>query len=157
MARSVSTHGNAVAVFYLTLPANDENEDTKECFCNEFAWQDFVEDLTGNVLPEIFPSLRQCDRWNGRENHVIAENSRCEVSVSEYNGIVAICLAPADADNPLDVGWCVSAGRNFNRKLGGFYKSNRLTSQGTFSNGEQCFTLAAEAGSCVTSKEGRLW
>lgn len=164
MARSVSTHRHAVAVAYLTLPANDHNEEMEQDFHNEFAWGDFMEDLkqvldgsAGAPGGKGFPTLRSCDRWLDREDHIILENGRCEISVSEYNGIVAVCLAPRDADCPLDVAWCERCAGSFRKLIAGAYKSNALVSQGRFSNGEQCFTLADQPGSCVTSKEGRLW
>lgn len=150
MGRSVSTHRHAVATVYLHPELEDDGGDG-------WAWQDFMEDLQNIVLPEVFPSLRQCDRWQDREDHVIMENGRCEVSVSEYCGLVAVCLAPLDPDNALDVAWCERAAANFDKKVTKMFSSCALRSIGRASNGEQFFQVAGEPGSCVTSKEGRLW
>ena len=109
------------------------------------------------VLSQRFPSLSSADRWMDREDHIILDSRVAEVSVSNYNGITSVCLAPLDIDNPLHVGWCQQNTGRFDACITEAFKHNRLLSQGTFSNGEQAFTLADEPGSCITSKEGRLW
>jgi len=147
MGRSVSTHRHAVATVYLS-PEFEDHDD---------AFRDFLDDLRSNVLPEVFPSLCECDRWMDREDHVIMENGRCEVSVSEYCGLVAICLAPLDPYNNLDTAWCERAANNFEKKINKMFGKSALHSVGRGSNGEQFFQVAGEPGSCVTSKEGRLW
>lgn len=148
MSRSVSTHPNAVATVFLT-PEIEEG-----------GWDDFLDDLRTNIFAHYWPSLRDCDRWEGRENHVIANNAHCEVSVSEYCGLVAICLAPYDGDYRTEVfnrGWTESFAPHFVLKLENAYASCVLRSQGHASNGEQFFTRVGKPGSCVTSKEGDLW
>jgi len=65
MGRSVSTHRHAVETVYLH-PEFEEGDD--------WAWQDYLEDLQEGVLPTVFPSLTKCDRWQDREDHVIMEN-----------------------------------------------------------------------------------
>jgi len=148
MSRSVSRHPHAVETVFLNHPFEDDEE---------YGWSDFIEDLRENVLKPRFPSLRICDRSAGREDHVILENQRCEVSVSEYHGIVAVCLAPKDPDNPLDANLAAVCGPGFRKTVVENYHGSALVSQGTCSNGEQIFALVKEPGSCVTSKEGRLW
>jgi hypothetical protein len=147
MARSVSTHRNAVATVYLQLEDLDP----------EFGWTDFIEDLKVNVLHPKYPSLRGCDRWAGREDHVIAESETFEVSVSEYNGLVSVCLAPYDENNGLHVATARRMAAGFEKLIQAAFRDSALISQGRASNGEQFFTLANSPGSCVTSKEGRLW
>jgi hypothetical protein len=148
MSRSVSRHRHAVAAVFLNHPFEDDEV---------FGWPDFVDDLRDNVLVPKYPSLRKCDRWAGREDHVIAENARAEVSVSEYNGVVAVCLAPRDVDNALDRGWAAECASGFCKVLAKAFASSALVPLGRGSNGEEFFRLAEEPGSCVTSKEGRLW
>lgn len=150
MARSVSTHCHAVAVHYITFTPEDPED-------SQYEWNSFIEDLQENVIPEMFSSMSKCDRWKGREDRIIMENQRFEISVSEYCGLVAICLAPLDPYNGLDVGAACAAGRSFNRKLTKYFPDSSLVSQGHASNGEQFFQLANTPGSCVTSKCGRLW
>ena len=53
----------------------------------------------------------------GKENHVILENSVAEISISEYCGGVAICLAPRDTNNPLHEGWCGRIYKGFHALL----------------------------------------
>lgn len=128
MGRSVSTHRHAVATVYLHPELDHED-----------AWTDFMNDLRGNVLPEIFPSLTECDRWQDREDHVIMENEHCEISVSEYCGLVAVCLAPRDPDNGFSIAWCERFYGSFTVKLEKMFKSCALRSIGRASNGEQFF------------------
>ena len=145
MSRSVSTHVNAVATVYL----NPELESSDD-------FDFFLEDLRDNVLPKILPSPSKANRWSGREDHVIADGAHYEVSVSEYNGLVAICLAPLDVDNEEDVEWCGANADDFRDKLNKVFRSCALNRMGTASNGEAFFTLKSTPGSVVTSKEGRL-
>jgi hypothetical protein len=171
MGRSVSTHLNAYETFFLTLPANT-GDNEEEYGHDEHAWGDFIEDLkqvlSGTARGGGFPSLRDCDRWNGRENHVILENDHCEISVSEYCGLVAVCLAPQEFDNGysddqrrtnLAQGWTSRMCGKFLKELTAAYQGSALVSQGSMSNGEQVFTKPGKTISecCVTSKEGRLW
>ena len=130
MGRSVSTHRHAVATVYLHLEFEDGDE---------FAWSDFIEDLRDNVLRQFFPSLSPCSRWADREDHVIAENHHCEISVSEYCGIVAVCLAPIDPYNNFSVAWCHRASNSFQSKIEKSFSKSVLRSIGRFSNGEQVF------------------
>jgi hypothetical protein len=148
MSRSVSVHPNTVSTVYL-YPEIDED-----------GWDDFIQDLRDNVLIPRFPSLRHCDRWAGREDHVILENTHAEVSVSEYNGLVAVCLAPCSdggRETPLGTAWTHQVADRFRDCVQGAFKSSALVKQGVFSNGEAVFALRSQPGSCVTSKEGQLW
>ena len=153
MSRSVSRHKNAYVTVYLNHPFGEGEE--------EESWDYFIEDLQqvldGSACDGGFPSLIPCDRWSGREDHVILENQRGEVSISEYNGLVAICLAPRDPDNALDVGWCDTVAKSFRALLHKAYKHCALSSMGRFSNGEQAFQPIDRPEGLVTSKEGTLW
>lgn len=147
MARSVSRHRDAVETVHLNHPFEDA----------DWGWTEFIEDLRDNVLRPRYPSLRPCDRWSGREDHVILASERFEISVAEYNGIVAVCLAPRDADNPLDLRLVTRMAAGFRALLTKAFPASALVSLGSASNGEELFRLVAEPGSAVTSKEGRLW
>ena len=149
MGRSVSTHRHAVETVFINPEGVNDSDDL----------QYLLEDIRDNVLREKFPSLQKCDRWQDREDHVIAENQRGEVSVSEYCGLVAICLAPRDPDNALDLGWCGQVAGSFRNVLHEAFKSSALVFQGHASNGEQFFSRIGKTvqESCVTSKEGVLW
>ena len=149
MGRSVSTHRYAVATAYITFSCESEYDVQEE-------FNSLIEDVQ-NVVQEKYPAFQPCDRWQDREDHVVLESRCAEVSISEYNGIVAVCIAPLDVDKPLHVAWCEQVADNFRAHIAKRYPSTSLVSQGTFSNGEQCFALKAEPGSCVTGKEGRLW
>lgn len=151
MSRSVSTHPNALATVYLYpfLYAGVDDYYTQ-----------FFEELL-EIIRRRFPSFRPCDRWVGRENHVVLQNAHAEVSVAEYNGLVSVCLAACDdhseAFAALSAHWAASASRTFRNHLHRCFADSALLSQGHASNGEQFFTRLQKPGSCVTSKEGQLW
>lgn len=130
MGRSVSTHQHSVCTVYL----HPEFEDG-----DEFAWSDFIEDLRANVLQEKFPSLRECDRWQDNEDHIILENSQVEVSVSEYCGLVSVCLAPLDDGNGFHVAVAERLAVSFQKCLHKAFGKSALRSCGHMSNGEQVF------------------
>ena len=109
MGRSVSTHPRAIETVYLSPDRFQDDGD--------FTFYDFLDDLRDNVLSEVSPSLSPCDRWEGNENHVIMENGHCEVSVSEYCGIIAVCLAPRTAENGFSVAWTGRLANKFSRMV----------------------------------------
>jgi len=146
MGRSVSRHKNAVEVVYMGF----QEEDDEDWF------SDLLYDLR-SILKERYKSFENCDRWAGREDHVILQNGRGEVSVSEYCGLVAVCLAPRDEDAPLDWSWCDQVRAGFRKVLEEGYPNSTLLPMGYGSNGEQFFTPKGRPEGCVTSKEGTLW
>ena len=131
MGRSVSTHTHAVATVYLQPDFSQSDID--------FAWSDFLEDLRDNVILPKYPTMTTADRWEGRENHVIADNYQIEISVSEYCGLVAVCLAPLDPYNPAHVAEAERRAAGFSKLITRMFKSCALSSLGRFSNGEQVF------------------
>lgn len=147
MARSVSRHSHASEVVYLNSPFEDDPD---------FGWRDFIDDLK-MVLKEKYKSLDDADRWESRENHVILDNRRGEVSVAEYNGLVSVSIAPLDPDNALDVNWADGVAGGFRKHLWKSYPSSALVPAGSASNGEAFFSPLNRVGGLVTSKEGELW
>lgn len=88
-------------------------------FTNDLEW--FTE-----WMKEKYPSLWTTDRWVGNEIHVVLENNLVEVSVSEYCGIVALCIAPLrhlDEYNPnftgLATNWINRISDDFTTTFGG--------------------------------------
>jgi len=169
MARSVSTPRNAVVTVYLNQPFDNPEE-------NFEAFDDFIQDLrqvldgsAGAPGGKGFASFKECDRWLDREDHAVLENGHAVVTVSEYNGIVAVCLVPKGEDElgydygriALAEAWAHVNSGSFEKLLHGAYENSALRSQGRASNGEQFFSLVNTPGelngSLVTSKEGRLW
>jgi hypothetical protein len=155
MGRSVSYHRYAVCKVYLQDPAELHSDDVDDWLAQEY-WRDFIADLQ-SLIQGRYPSMSECDRWADREEHIILENSRGEVSVSEYCGLVCVCLAPRDPDNPLDQGWCDRSATAFERFLENHYRHCALHSRGRASNGEQFFAPLQRPDGLVTSKEGVLW
>ena len=132
MGRSVSTHRHAVATVYLNMEFGEDDFDF------------FLEDLCDNVLVPKYPSLEPCNRWMDREDHVILQNQYCEVSVSEYCGCVAVCLAPFDPDDAYKVAWCERVADSFKRHVEKNFKSCAMRRIGGFSNGESVYQKIAD-------------
>lgn len=131
MGRSVSTHRHSVATVYLN-PEFDQDD-------ARYEWDSFIEDLRENVLKPRYPSLSDCDRWLDREDHIVAENRQIEISVSEYCGCVAVCLAPLDPDNGFHVAVAERLAAGFQATVESAFKSCALRSLGSMSNGERVF------------------
>lgn len=148
MGRSVSTHRNAVETIYLHSVVSDDAE--------SYEWDYFIEDIR-SILSNRYPSFSECERRQDREERIILENKRAEVSVSEYCGLVAVCLAPLDPYNQLDQGWCDRVSKSFRDTLHKAYPSSALHKLGRFSNGEGVFAPITRPEGVVTSKEGVLW
>jgi len=146
MSRSVSRHPYAVETIFLYQPFGDGSD-----------WEDFLDDLRHNVLRPRYPSLVSCSRWVGREDHIILENAYMEVSVSEYNGVVAVCLATRDPDNGRHNDAAAKRAPGFRKYLHKVFASCAMVSLGSASNGEQFFRPVKAPDGVITSKEGRLW
>lgn len=113
----------------------DYDEDN---FQNDVGW-------VTEYMQELWPSLYPVDRWVGREVHVVLENRLVEVSVSEYCGLVALCIAPrsdlsdyGDNTRGLGIRWAESVSERFRRTFGSYAKL------GTFSNGESVYVSREE-------------
>jgi len=134
MGRSISTHRNAYTTFFTTFDYDDDED------YSQYAWDSFV-NCVRDILSKKYKSLQNADRWVDREDHIILENSVAEISISEYCGGVAICLAPRDTDNPLHEGWCGQIYKGFhdilNKCFQGYHKI------GCFSNGEGVYEKIA--------------
>lgn len=131
MSRSVSVPSGAVAVAYKDAT---ELED-------EFDWEYYVDSIKYQ-LQSAFPSLEECDKWLGREDHAILENGHCHITVSEYCGLVAVSLVPKEHDiwYPEDIAlqnlsgsWCAQIESRFLSMLREYRKV------ATASNGEAFF------------------
>lgn len=116
----------------------DESEATHEG--HDYDWEDFEGDLewVSGYMQELWPSLRSTERWPYDEVHVFLESSLVEVSVSEYCGLVALCIAPRsdlydESHRGLAVRWINSISDRFLRTFGAYSKV------GTFSNGESVY------------------
>lgn len=170
MARSVSRHPSAVEVVFLhgilfESSCYDLQEGETECepAWHYFDWGDFIEDLKG-VIGERYPSFGTCDRWAGREDHVILENEAAEVSVAEYCGLISVSFAPkegADWDyhqvTARNANWTGRIADNFREHLHSRFQNFAMIPMGSASNGEAFFRPASRPSGLVTSKEGELW
>ena len=148
MSRSVSTHDHAIATVYLDASGVLDSE------ASEWAWYDFIDDLrdvlTGSANVDSgllinkkpftgFEGYECASRWSGRENKVILEGELTEISISEYNHLVAVCLAPLNPDEPSHRHACEHAAPYFNALLKAAYPKSFLKKIGTFSNGESIY------------------
>jgi hypothetical protein len=81
MGRSVSYPTGALVCF----------EDISD-FENEFDFIWFTDELKERA-GAMFPSLYDCDKWRGREDHILMRNAYVDFGVSEYCGLAAIWIA----------------------------------------------------------------
>lgn len=64
---------------------NPDDSDYEYCFDNLFT----------NVacgLKAKYPTLFDCDRWDGNETRIFLENEHCEIGISTYDVIVSISI-----------------------------------------------------------------
>ena len=148
MSRSVSTHPYSVATVYLDCSGVLDSDSP------EWAWDEFIEDLrcvldgSAGIDSKLlinnrpftgFDGYSDAKRWAGRENRVILEGEQSEVSISEYYGIAAVCLAPLDPQEDSHRHACEYAAPFFNAILKAAYPKSFLKKVGTFSNGESVY------------------
>lgn len=148
MSRSVMIHPDSRATVYL---APDELDPTN---CESHWLRDeFIYDLQDGIMQK-YPSFVDCSKWLGRETMAILENKVAYVTMSEYNGLVAICLVPKTAYGAT---WANRVAASFKEHVHRLYPLYFLIRQGCASNGEEFFTPANRPDGMITSKEGTLW
>jgi len=87
MSRSVGYESDGIAVFMHV-----------ECLEN-WEWDDFLDNLR-NLICGRYQSFCDCDRYRGREGHVILENDHAEVIVYEYCGLVSVNIVADKSEYP---------------------------------------------------------
>jgi hypothetical protein len=149
MSRSVSTHPDASAVVFLNLDRIFDGEEL-----SEDTWADLIDDIR-NILTGVagvdagvmvnghaftgFQGYRFDRRWIGRENMVILTGEVSEITISEYMGVAAVCLAPLDPHNNHHVIACANATPYFSALLRSSFPKACLSTLGKFSNGETVY------------------
>ena len=168
MARSVSVPSGAAWVVYLRPERDGETSGDWGTSNIDSAggWDDFILDVR-NVFHGAcggrnpFPSLQESGHWVGREDRAILENEHAYIGVSEYCGLVSLWCVPKESGYgeliDLAAHWCVQIEKRVRALALRAWPGLVLDRIGGFSNGEAIFALANTPGSCITSKEGRLW
>lgn len=171
MGRSVMTISDATAVAYQTFGPDedyyrqgfheaveeghlDPEDDFEDWLYGPYGawdsdadWDDLIYSLTERA--EEVLGMEEWDEYIGDEVRVIAQNEHSILTVSEYEGMVAICLAPkydrrdywAEPEGPeADAGreWRERNAEEFLRMFGEYEKI------GTFSNGESVYRKAVQ-------------
>ncbi len=148
MGRSVSSPHNASAVAYQTIEVRDEDDKLVEMPDEhdlQWAFESLVEDLQ-EYAPTLWPSLRKCDEWLGREDHALLENDLAYMGISEYCGLVAVWIVPRtdrygyESTANLCEAWCAQIEAKFLKTFG------TLRKLGTMSNGESVFKRVEKEG-----------
>ena len=131
MGRSVSVPYRAEAVAYTAIdPDNVED------------FQDEVIEPLVYSLKKAFPSLYPDDEWLDREDHVILRNRLGLFGISEYCGLLAVWIVPADEESNLSAPWCARAEAKLGAVVADVFGS-RLAKVATASNGEAFFERVA--------------
>lgn len=140
MSRSVSRPSNAVHTVYSHLDYDDDDSARDQ-------YDDALYALRA-TLHRAFPSVTKDDGWLGNEDRIVASNQFANFTLSEYCGLVAVCVVPKE-DDYASQGW-----RNLrDHWLEGIYPKLKqavkssygetLVRLGTASNGEAFFQRAA--------------
>jgi hypothetical protein len=155
MSRSVNTHRNAIATVYLYSPEYLE-EEYDYSLANQL-WLEFIDDIRDirDVLTGVagvdsgllvnnkpftgFDGYEWSDDPRYNEVTVILLGELTEISISEYAGIAAVCLAPIDPEDPSHRLACEHAAPYFNEILRRAFPYSFLRKVGTFSNGESVY------------------
>lgn len=152
MGRSVSYLSNADAVYYFDVSnmgyANSFNEETGDWdgpveydeFQSREDWELMIDNLQ-STLRHRYPSIREADRWEDREDHIIAENDLVEIAVAEYSGLASVSLRLKDDESiaGLAGGWLARTIDRVHRVIAEAVRYPELSRMGTFSNGTGVF------------------
>lgn len=125
MGRSVSYPSNCTSVCFKDITDIEEQDD----------FEFFVDDLRYQAK-SLAPSLHDCDRWVGREDHAILQNDHVLIGVSTYCGLAAIWMKAKD-DNE-HAGLSEAWANRFSDRFEATFGELRLV--GRASNGEAFFT-----------------
>lgn len=140
MGRSVSTLPRALGVVYFEWPERnvlDENgNETDELEYEDSSW--VIEDITENTMSE-YPEFDHASRWEG-ENHIIMDGYGCEISLSEYCGLAALCIRVSELSDEFDDEDMEEIRQWIDANWAKISKPyNKLRKVGTFSSGEAIF------------------
>ncbi len=129
MGRSVWTHADAIETVFFVYGS---------IFESTFESDDLIEDIRETCKAK-YPSFENADHWPERESHCIAENSLCQIVISEYCGLVSLGVVPNcdrcyEDISGLAESWCRQYVAPFVRETWG-----RLEFVCSMSNGEAIF------------------
>jgi hypothetical protein len=142
MSRSVAYPSNAEFTLYMEGPYSDD-----PIFAQD-DWIDWKEWLAER-LEQDFPSLSECNEWEGNECHAFLENNFGKFYLASYGSLVSLSFKLDDLTENVYYGGSDTTGlgqkwaRQAEAKLRGNMKSFLFNSIGTASNGEQFFEKAA--------------
>jgi len=146
MGRSVSYLNNAVIVLYFPFEGNESNEAGEyDEFLSQMNWDDMIDSLQCAIKRKL-PSYYPTDKWGGREERIILENSFCSIGISEYCGLVSLSVAPRENDY---ANYSESLAKHHANQIKGTLEKvlhdlglKNLRKVGTASNGEAFFQKA---------------
>lgn len=137
MGRSVSYLSHAMRVTYFNLPSDDEEDN------NEFVFDDLFMNVKCS-LKAAFPSLWECEKWDGNETRIFLENYLAEIGISEYCGLVSISIRVPISDyvnENLAEHWISQNWEKMKKVMAENTYHEHLQKVGTFSNGEGVYEL----------------
>lgn len=80
------------------------HEDNCSMQDHQSEWDYYVDDFR-SMMKQAFPSLDECDKWVGREDHALLENQYAFFGVSEYCGLVSMWVQPKDPHYSENESW----------------------------------------------------
>lgn len=107
-------------------------------FDDEWEFYDLVDNLR-HVIKSKYPSVYDVDTWIEREVRVIAENTFAKFTISEYCGMVCVCLVPNERDNywgndpvgNLTSNWCNQICAGFVKLMDEHFKTVGIVAHGS--------------------------
>lgn len=141
MGRSVSYLNNAEYVFYFPTPEYQDEEGQYDESLGQMAWDDMMADLKAEIKAKL-PSYNECNKWEGREDHIILRNNLCNIAISEYCGLCSLSIAVRSNDywdNSHFASHHAGHIRKTLEKILSDLGLTRLEKVGTFSNGESVY------------------
>ena len=142
MGRSVNYLNNAERVNYFQWPVlwvYDEDTDTDVETDEYWDAREVIEDIQETIISN-FPEFDRCNRWDGREVHVILEGYGVEIGLSEYCGLASLSVRVLECYDLDDQDAYDKALKWIDDNWDDASKYwNRYQKIGTFSNGESIY------------------
>ena len=148
MGRSVATVRGSTTIAYVDQSelgyvydeeTNTVTDEYDECQ-GQFEWECYEDNVVEQICDKwkSMEDVREDNEWHGNECKVIARNNLCDITISSYCGLVALCLVPRTDDHEDGTGnLCESFARriapNFDKMFG---EINRV---GGFSDGTSVY------------------
>ena len=143
MGRSVDYLNRAEYVTYINIE-QDEEDDLR----GDYAY--FVESLQ-EKLNDLFPSLSDVKKWDGREVRIILDNKFCEIGISNYYDMWSVSIRVNDHYEMENIArnWINKIWPKVLNMLTETYGENHLIRKGGMSDGTSVYMSAKKTETSI--------